>query len=98
MFTAFGVIRLILEALEGIQMSLIYCPECGHEISDVAVACPSCGRPIKSVPVVKEVVPVVRERESKFPPWAFIPIAVVAGIVLLFFFFFMRSDDSSNVN
>lgn len=31
-------------------MALIECPDCGHEVSDQAVACPHCGRPIRSVP------------------------------------------------
>lgn len=29
-------------------MALIKCPECGKEISDVAVKCPNCGYPIKA--------------------------------------------------
>ncbi len=28
-------------------MALNSCPECGHQISDQAVACPSCGKPLK---------------------------------------------------
>ena len=36
-------------------MSLIYCPECGSEISNNAIACPSCGRPISAPePVVEK--------------------------------------------
>ena len=27
-------------------MSLIKCPECGHEVSDKAFSCPNCGNPI----------------------------------------------------
>lgn len=26
-------------------MALIYCPECGHQVSDTAPACPHCGQP-----------------------------------------------------
>jgi hypothetical protein len=28
-------------------MSLIRCPDCGHEISDKAFTCPQCGRPMR---------------------------------------------------
>ena len=35
-------------------MSLIKCPECGKEISDVAVKCPNCGYPIKAEQKKKE--------------------------------------------
>lgn len=27
-------------------MAMIYCPECGKQVSDQAVACPNCGYPI----------------------------------------------------
>ena len=30
----------------GDYMSLIYCPECGKQISDYAKTCPNCGRPL----------------------------------------------------
>jgi uncharacterized membrane protein YvbJ len=32
-------------------MALIKCKECGHEISDEALACPNCGKPQKNKPV-----------------------------------------------
>lgn len=32
-------------------MTLISCPDCGKEISDLAPACPSCGRPIKATTI-----------------------------------------------
>ncbi len=82
-------------------MSLIYCPECGHEISANAVACPNCGRPI-SAPVVEKkyvVEPVAVRRESGFPTWAFVPIAVV-GVVLLFLVYvaLRGPNESANTN
>jgi hypothetical protein len=27
-------------------MALMTCPDCGHNVSDAAVACPECGRPV----------------------------------------------------
>jgi Uncharacterized protein conserved in bacteria len=81
-------------------MSLIYCPECGHEISNSAVACPNCGRPINARPVRDENVVVTHPaREgSGFPPWAFVPLGLlgVAIIAVLFLMFGHGTDDSAN--
>jgi uncharacterized OB-fold protein len=82
-------------------MSLIYCPECGHEISANAVACPNCGRPI-STPVVEKkyvVAPASVRSASNFPNWAFVPIAIV-GVVLLFLVYVVLrgTDNSANTN
>lgn len=86
-------------------MSLIHCPECGHEVSSTAVSCPNCARPI--VPFVERIEPVVErkvfvpahipEREG-FPTWAFIPIGVL-GVILLIVLFVIwgrNNDDTAN--
>ena len=83
-------------------MSLIYCPECGSEISNNAIACPNCGRPISAnAPVVEKkfvATPEVR-RESGFPPWAFIPIGLLAVLLLFIAFWaFSRNDDMTEAN
>jgi len=83
-------------------MSLIYCPECGHEISTAAVACPSCGRPINARPPVIDrnvVVADVPRREEGTPKWVVIPVAIL-GTVLLFvmFILFTRTESDSNSN
>jgi uncharacterized membrane protein YhaH (DUF805 family) len=31
----------------GVDVALINCPECGHEVSSSAASCPNCGYPIK---------------------------------------------------
>ena len=82
-------------------MSLIFCPECGHEISANAVACPSCGRPISAEPVVEKKYVVVPPpvRESSFPPWAIVPIVIVGVVVLFLAYVALRGpDDSANTN
>jgi hypothetical protein len=83
------------------HMSLIYCPECGHEISAAAVACPNCGRPIKAAtPVVeRKVVSNVVRDEPSFPKWAAIPLLVIGGLLILFIFLMLgRNDQSANDN
>jgi hypothetical protein len=82
-------------------MALIYCPECGHEISNAAVACPNCGRPISATPVVEHDVLVAdtRHRREGFPTWAFIPIGILAGVFLLILFIVWgRSDYEDEAN
>ena len=64
-------------------MSLIYCPECGHEISNNAVACPNCGRPINGVPAVERKVVVAHRRPDGVPTCA-IGVIGVLGILLVF--------------
>src|SRR5258708_36589296 len=55
------------------NMSLVYCPECGHEISPSAVTCPNCGHPIHTPPpsVVERRVVVAQPptRDGGVPPW-----------------------------
>lgn len=83
-------------------MSLIYCPECGHEISNAAVACPNCGRPLSARPPVVERTAVVApvHREDGVPKWVFIPLGVIGVVLVIVFFVFMsrNSADDSNLN
>ena len=81
-------------------MSLIYCPECGHEISSSAVACPSCGRPINGVaPAETIVVPPTRKENEGFPPWAVIPIGIAALAFIFFLIYAMSNrDDTADTN
>lgn len=85
-------------------MSLIYCPECGHETSNSAVACPSCGRPINATPII-EPPPVIVQRKEGVPNWIFIPLGILGAILVIVFFVVMsrnsedaNSDLSVNVN
>lgn len=79
-------------------MSLIYCPECGHEISNNAVACPNCGRPIGVVPAVERKVVVTHPRREGVPTWA-IGVIGVMGILLVFLliaYWSHSNDDTAN--
>lgn len=82
-------------------MSLLHCPECGHEISDNAVACPNCGRPTSApVPVVERKVVVVDNgrRRDGFPTWAFIPIGMLAVILLILVYVLVNRNSDENAN
>jgi len=80
-------------------MSMIYCPECGHEISNAAVACPNCGRPLSAVRPVVERAPVVAEpvRKDGVPTWIFIPLGII-GVILVVLFFVVMSRNSEDAN
>lgn len=78
-------------------MSLIYCPECGHEISNAAIACPNCGRPINAAPPVDAVVVTPPPRREGFPPWAIIPIGL-AGLAFIFFLIYAMSGGKDTAN
>src|SRR5690606_24154509 len=81
-------------------MPIVNCPECGHDVSDSAVACPNCGKPLGTRPVTPARPVVVNERdEGGIPPWAFVAMGVVAILVLFFIFAMMgRDDDTANSN
>jgi hypothetical protein len=82
-------------------MALIYCPECGHEISSTAVACPQCGRPTNVAPPVasRVIVNDPVEREG-VPPWAIAAMAL-AGVFVVFGLIFLlsnRDDETANLS
>ena len=81
-------------------MSLLYCPECSHEVSANAVACPNCGHPFQPVtPSVERRVVVNPAREEGFPPWGYAVIGMAAiGVILLFVLMFRSTDDTANTN
>ncbi|HKX84471.1 MAG TPA: zinc-ribbon domain-containing protein [Pyrinomonadaceae bacterium] len=80
-------------------MALIYCPECGHEISNAAVACPSCGRPISAKPVIeRRIVP--EAHDEGVPKYVIIPLVVIACLVLaglLVLFYRTSADPDANL-
>ena len=81
-------------------MSLIYCPECGHEVSAAAVACPNCGRPLSARPVIEPTPVVARvERKNGVPNWIFIPLGIIGAVLVIVFFVVMsRNSEDANSN
>lgn len=82
-------------------MSLILCPECGHEVSTSAAVCPQCARPMRAPPAGEPKVFVTPQvdREGGFPTWALIPIGLLA-VVLIFvaYIAFREPDTTANTN
>lgn len=80
-------------------MSLVFCPECGHEVSLNAIACPNCGKPLNMPPPEKKVIVTPPVRRDSFPPWAFVPIVIACLLVVVVLYLLMRdADDTGNVN
>ena len=85
-------------------MSLMNCPECGHEVSNEAVACPNCGRPLTApTPTIQRKVVVADTEREGFPKWLLVPIVILGAVVVFLLVALMRNEDetanrSVNVN
>ncbi len=80
-------------------MSLLYCPECNHEVSTRADACPNCGLRMRPPAVEKRVLVTKAAGENSFPPWAIAAIVFTGIAVLVFGFLLFRStNDQANTN
>jgi hypothetical protein len=71
------------------------CPECGHEVSNEAVACPNCGRPLSApTPVIQRKVVVAAEpTDEGFPKWIIAPIIILALIVIFLLIAITRNGE-----
>lgn len=86
-------------------MSLIKCPECGREISDLAASCPHCGCPINqqtpssasatnpSAPQQPAPSPQAKKRAGSTIAIVAVVILLLAGVAAWFLFFRGGSDD-----
>lgn len=76
-------------------MALIYCTECGNQVSDKAPACPKCGAPAeKSVPKQEHVTPketipkqpIKQEQKSSSKGiWYTLLVVIVGGALIAFY-------------
>jgi len=82
-------------------MSLMICPDCGHEVSTGATACPNCAHPFvlpNTPPPRTVIVDNTPDRESGFPTWAYLLFGIL-GVCLLFGVIFLvkqNNDDAAN--
>jgi len=78
-------------------MSLVNCPECGHEVSNEAVACPNCGRPLSApTPVIQRKVVVAENRADEgFPKWVIAPIVILALVVIFLLIAITRNNEEA---
>jgi hypothetical protein len=78
-------------------MSLMNCPECGHEVSNEAVACPNCGRPLSAPPPVIQRKVVVAEKpvDEGFPKWVIAPIVILALVVIVLLIAITRNNEEA---
>ena len=78
-------------------MSLINCPECGHEVSNEAVACPNCGRPLSApTPTIhRKVVVAEKPVDEGFPKWVIVPVVILALVVIVLLIAITRSNEEN---
>jgi hypothetical protein len=78
-------------------MALVNCPECGHEVSNEAVACPNCGRPLSApTPTIhRKVVVAERPVDEGFPKWVIAPIIILALVVIFLLIAITRNNEEA---
>lgn len=79
-------------------MSMILCPDCGHEVSTAATACPNCGHPFAKPVIERKIVVADVPRKEGIPTWVFAVLGIL-GVLVLFILFAVMSrnnDDEAN--
>ena len=83
-------------------MSLVICPECGHELSTNAMSCPNCGNvfSVRKNIIEKNYVETVPRED--IPKWIIIPAVTIVALIFIVIFVMMRNSPESangrNVN
>lgn len=80
-------------------MSMMNCPECGHQVSIEALACPNCGHPFAvspTNPVVHPRVVTVEPERSEFPKWVIVPVVLVTALLVFLLFAMVQSSDEDD--
>lgn len=85
-----------------INMSLVICPECGHELSTNAMSCPNCGNVFSVRKNIIEKNYVETAPREDIPKWIIIPAVTIIALILIVIFVMMRNNSESangkNVN
>ena len=69
-------------------MAMIYCSQCGKQISDLAPVCPQCGAPQQVAPQYQQPIQpiyVVQPVKPKIPGRGFSITSLVLGIIAIYF-------------
>lgn len=74
-------------------MALIKCPECNHEISDMAPACPNCGCPINKQKRISRLKNIFNRKRLKYILGAVI-IVVLAAVLAMSISMRPKPDDT----
>jgi hypothetical protein len=69
-------------------MALIYCPECGKQVSEKAPTCPNCGAPIATITAtgleISSEPPKFTSQRMQKKQYTFGPSRLIVGLVFLF--------------
>lgn len=82
-------------------MALINCPECSHQVSELAPSCPNCGAPIAKILNPEKENPdgekttTIQETSKKLKVQIIISLAAV--ILGIFMLFFNAADSNSSI-
>ncbi len=79
-------------------MSMMNCPECGHQVSIEALTCPNCGHPfaVKPNPVVNPRVVVAEPERSEFPKWVIVPVVLVTALLVFLLFAMLQGSEDDD--
>ena len=79
-------------------MSLVSCPDCGHEMSTEADTCANCGRPIFGIPDAPQVVYIDEpsDERGRSVLWqVFLGLLFGAALIAFIYFFFIAPKEAS---
>lgn len=79
-------------------MSMILCPDCGHEVSTAATACPNCGHPFAKPVIERKVVVAEAPRKQGIPTWVFAVLGILGVLVLFILFAVLGRNEDDDAN
>ena len=79
-------------------MSMILCPDCGHEVSTAATACPNCGHPFAKPVIERKVVVAEVPPKEGIPTWVFAVLGILGVLVLFILFVVVGRNNEDEAN